>query len=151
MRANQKLVTAVFMLSFAALVSATAAAEENGDAENGDAENGDAEAPETGAPGQSSAEVKAAAGVEEREPVEEAERFEDGDRVFAWSRIENAEEEDVHHVWERNGAEVAEISIDVGGPTWRTWTRSAVSEGEYTVRVVGENDRELGAVSFEVE
>lgn len=147
MRADRKLVASAFVLSFALFASASAAAEENGEAEG----NGDTESAEGERSGQPAAEVKAAEGIEDREPVGASDAFEDGERVFIWSRVENAADTEVRHVWERNGSEVVEMELEIGGPNWRTWTRSAVSAGEYTVRVVGENDRELGQVSFEVE
>lgn len=98
-----------------------------------------------------SADVKAAAGVEDREPVEVSDRFDAGANVIVWSRIDNGNGTTVRHVWTRNGDQVWERAMDIGSNRWRTWSRSGVSAGEYTVEVVTEDGTILGQAAFTVE
>jgi hypothetical protein len=97
------------------------------------------------------AKVKAAKAVEEREPSEVSETFAVGDTVFVWSRIDNGAGTTIRHVWKRDGNQVWERSMEIGSHSWRTWSRSGVSAGAYTVEVVGEDDTVLGQVAFTVE
>jgi hypothetical protein len=97
------------------------------------------------------AEVKAATAVEEREPVDVSDTFEVGSQVFIWSRIDNAAGTTVRHIWKRNGNQIWERSMEIGSNRWRTWSRSGVSAGEYTVEVRAEDDTVLGEVAFNVE
>ncbi len=147
----RNLLSAASALALTAAFATTAVAEDQ-DTEGGDdGDRAEAEEERPDRTVEASAEVQAAAGVEEREPVDVSDTFDDGDRVFIWSRIMGAADSEVRHVWERNGAEIADISLEIGSESWRTWTRSQVASGDYAVRVVAEDGEELGSVSFTVD
>jgi hypothetical protein len=98
-----------------------------------------------------SAEVKAAKGVEKREPVEEGTTFEAGTTVWAWSLIHNATGV-VKHVWKKDGAAVWTATLRVGSKKWTTYSRRKISKpGSYSVDVVGEDGTTLGTVGFTVQ
>lgn len=107
-----------------------------------------AQAPEAGQP---SAEVKAAKGVENREPVEEGTSFAAGDKVFIWSRILNAQGATVEHVWKKDGKEIWKATLAVKSNRWTTHSRRRVSAGQYEVVVQTTDGTQLGSVSFTVQ
>lgn len=106
-----------------------------------------AAAPAAGA----SAEVKAAKGVDKREPVEEGSSFAAGSTVWCWSLIHNAEGA-VKHVWKKDGTPVWTANLKVGSKRWTTYSRRKLNKpGSYSVDVVGADDAVLGSVSFTIQ
>jgi hypothetical protein len=97
------------------------------------------------------ADVKAAKAIEDREPSEVSESFSAGDTVFVWSRIDNGNGTTIRHIWQRNGSQIWERSMEIGSDRWRTWSRSGVAAGQYVVEVRAEDDTVLGQVAFTVE
>ena len=107
--------------------------------------------PAPAASGAASAEVKAAKGVDKREPVEEGSTFEAGTTVWCWSLIRNAEGA-VQHVWKKDGTAVWTANLKVRSKRWTTYSRRKLSKpGSYSVDVVGADDAVLGSVAFTIE
>lgn len=91
--------------------------------------------------------------VEEREPVNPKENFTTLDeRVYAYARIQNTEEPvNLYFRWTHNGAVYANINLLIGvSEAWRTYTSVLVSEGEWKVELVGEDDEVLASAEFRV-
>lgn len=97
------------------------------------------------------AEVKAAKGVESREPVDESTSFAAGEKVYIWSRITGAANTTVKHVWKKDGTEIWSASLPVKSVRWTTYSRRSVSAGQYEVEVQGEDGSVIGSVSFSVQ
>ena len=94
-----------------------------------------------------------AAGIEDREPVGETDRFAaDVERVYFFTEFEgDFPESQFEHVWLLEGEEQARVSLSARGPRWRTWSSKAMIpewEGEWTVRVVDADGRELASATF---
>jgi hypothetical protein len=101
---------------------------------------------------QPAAEIKAAKGIEKREPVEEGSTFAVGDTVYAWTRVTGAAGTKVTHVWKRDGKEVWKANLRVGSKRWTTNSRRKMSKpGAWTVDVLAEDGAALGTVSFTVQ
>jgi hypothetical protein len=99
-----------------------------------------------------SAEVKAAKGVEKREPVEPGASFEAGATVWAWSLVSGAEGTTVKHVWKKDGTEVWHANLKIGSKKWTTYSRRTIKKaGSYSVDVVGEDGTVLGTTEFTVQ
>jgi hypothetical protein len=99
-----------------------------------------------------SAEVKAAKGVDKREPVEPGSSFEAGTTVWAWSLVSGAEGTTVKHVWKKDGTEVWQANLKIGSKKWTTYSRRTLKKaGAYSVDVVGEDGTVLGTVDFTVQ
>jgi hypothetical protein len=110
--------------------------------------NSPAPAPSSGA----TAEVKAAKGVENREPVEPGTTFEAGTTVWAWSLINGAAGTTVKHVWKKDGKEVWFATLKVGSKKWTTYSRRKLTKaGSYSVEVVGEDGAVLGSTDITVQ
>lgn len=108
-------------------------------------------APTSAASGAASAEVKAAKGVDKREPVEEGSSFAAGTTVWCWSLILNAEGA-VKHVWKKDGTPVWTANLKAGSKRWTTYSRRKLGKpGSYSVDVVGADDAVLGSVAFTIE
>lgn len=95
-----------------------------------------------------------AAGIEDREPVGETDRFApDVERVYFYTVFEgDFPESHFEHVWLHEGEEMARIALTARGPRWRTWSSKAMLPewaGEWVVRVEDENGRELAAARFQ--
>lgn len=96
-----------------------------------------------------------ATGVEDREPVGEAEAFPaDVGELFFYTVVEgDFEEREVEHVWERNGEETARVTLTVRGPRWRTWSAKTIPSewtGEWEARVEDRDGTVLQRSSFQV-
>jgi hypothetical protein len=94
-----------------------------------------------------------AAGVEDREPVGEADHFTaDVERIYFFTVLEgDFPESQFEHVWLHDGEEVARVALTARGPRWRTWSSKAMIPewaGDWTVRVVDANGRELASATF---
>jgi hypothetical protein len=76
-------------------------------------------------------------GVENRQLVGRADRFTEGTRVWFWTRVEGANAgQRIDHVWLRDGVEAARVSLELGGPRWRTHSVKMLhpgSSGEWAV------------------
>jgi hypothetical protein len=91
--------------------------------------------------------------VEDRELVGEADRFEEGSSVVFWTRVEGGEAGDtVQHVWLHEGEEAVTIVLNIGGPSWRTWSRKSLhggaSAGNWTVEARDSEGRVLATATF---
>ena len=97
------------------------------------------------------AEVKAAKGVENKQPVDEGTAFDAGTKVYVWSRITDADGQTVKHVWKRDGKEEWTANLKIKSAKWSTQSRRNVRAGEYTVEVLAEDGTKIGEVSFSVK
>lgn len=91
--------------------------------------------------------------VEDREPVNPKENFTTLDeRVYAYARIHNTEEPvNLYFRWTHNGAVYAKINLLIGvSEAWRTYTSVQISEGEWKVELVTEDDEVLASTEFRV-
>ena len=100
-----------------------------------------------------SAEVKAAKGIEKRDPVDEATEFAVGDTVYVWSKITGGKGTAVKHVWKKDDKTIWTVKFGIRGNAWRMNSRKrALRAGTYTVEVVNAADGEkLGEVTFTVQ
>lgn len=97
------------------------------------------------------AEVKAAKGVEDREPVDEGAEFAPGDTVFAWTRVTGAQGTRVKQVWKRDDAVDWTATLPIRSNRWTTRSRRKVRAGSWVVEVVTEDGTKLAEVSFVVK
>lgn len=68
--------------------------------------------------------------VENRELVGQSDRFTEGTRVWFWTRVQGGALGDtIDHVWLREGVEVMHISLEIGGPNWRTYSTQTLHAG----------------------
>jgi len=78
-------------------------------------------------------------GIEERELQGQAESFAEGGKVWFWTRVVGGEAGDrVHHVWLKDGEEMLQVGLSIGGSHWRTYSHKTLhpgSAGSWTVEV----------------
>ncbi len=101
-------------------------------------------------------EIAIATDVADREPQGVMQTFPaDVGQVVCWTRINGAEDgTQIEHVWYRDDQEMARVSLNVGGPTWRTWSRKAIPaewSGSWRVDVVTADGTVLESASFTVQ
>jgi hypothetical protein len=92
-------------------------------------------------------------GVADRELQEKASRFDEGAKVWFWTRVVGGGAGDrIRHVWMQDGEERLTVELTVGGPTWRTWSHKTLhrgSRGSWTVEVRDDSGRVLARETFE--
>lgn len=95
-------------------------------------------------------------GVENRMPVGEAESFPaDVGRVYLWNRVAGITEGEtlIHHVWLREGQEMADVPLPVKGDPWRTYSYKTIPPewaGSWEVKVVGPDGNVIKSIAFTV-
>lgn len=99
-----------------------------------------------------SAEAKAAHVIKNRKPVDVADTFEAGDRVWIWSLIQGGEPgSSVTHVWSKDGVVVLRREIHVGDRRWVTNSRHICEQGTWDVQVLASEGTALAEVFFTVD
>jgi Protein of unknown function (DUF2914) len=102
------------------------------------------------------ASVEAAVGtaIAERALTGAADSFKaDAGTLYCFSKISNAADSDVEHVWYKGDTEVARIKLHVGGSPWRTHSSKKLGEnaaGDWRCDVV-QDGKVLQSVKFKVE
>ena len=97
--------------------------------------------------------VVLARAVEDRRPKDVDTRFRDGVEVWCFMSVKNpGPKRRLKHQWFHEGKRKSNISVNVGGPTWRTWTsRPVYGVGAWRVDIVDEAGTVLHSVAFEVQ
>ena len=91
--------------------------------------------------------------VEARELVGEATEFDVSvGRIYCWTRIISQNvPTTIKHVWYADGAQVAEVPLNINYPSVRTWSSKAISAGKWRVEVVSETGDVLASTDFTVK
>lgn len=96
------------------------------------------------------ADAKLGKGVENREIKDEATTFAVGDKVFLWLKVTGGPG-DLKVNW-KMGDSTAEVSLNIGGNPWRTWSSRTVSKvGSWTVTVTDASGATLKELTFTVQ
>lgn len=78
-------------------------------------------------------------GVEERQLQGQGDSFAEGSKVWFWTRVVGGQAGDrVHHVWLKEGEEMLQVGLSIGGSHWRTYSHKTLhpgSVGSWTVEV----------------
>ena len=94
-----------------------------------------------------------ATGVENRVPISAGDTFEEGSRVYFFTWVAGGKVGDhITHVWIREEVEKFRINLDIGGPSWRTWSYKTMhpgSVGNWEVEARDEEGNVLETLSFE--
>lgn len=95
-------------------------------------------------------------GIMDREPVGAAESFPaEVDKVYLWTKVTGAAEGEttIHHVWLREGQEMADVELPVRGTPWRTYSYKTIPPewaGNWEVKVTGADGNVIKSVTFTV-
>jgi hypothetical protein len=86
-------------------------------------------------------------GVVDREPVDQLDSLSTrADSVYFFTEVVGMEGERVTHRWLRDGETMAEVTIDVGGPRWRVYSKKTFLpewKGNWKVEVLDGEGRKL--------
>ena len=100
------------------------------------------------------AEVSVGTSIADRALVGSAESFPKGtEKLFCFSRVSNAENSEVEHVWYKGDAEQARVKLKIGGSPWRTHSSKTLgpdASGDWRCDVV-QDGKVLKSVAFKVE
>jgi len=85
--------------------------------------------------------------VVEREPVDQLDSLGTGvDSVYFFTEVMGMEGEQVTHRWMRDGETMAEVTMPIGGPRWRVYSKKTLLPewtGAWTVEVLDGEGRKL--------
>ncbi len=108
---------------------------------------GTAESPQL----ETTAELKLASAVVNRQPQPLPEQVLAGQTVFAFTEVKGPGGGYVEHVWTCDGKEVARHYLPLGqSKRWRTWSKHKVSAGQWQVTVIAQNGAHLQEATIEV-
>lgn len=98
----------------------------------------------------------AARAVENREPVGVAETFPaDVGKVYCYTKVVGAAAgETITHVWYHGDRKMAEVTLSIGGPSWRTYSSKRILPswtGRWRVEIVDSSGNVIETVRFAVE
>lgn len=92
--------------------------------------------------------------IAEREPVGAGSNFTDVDRLYFFTEIRDAgENEVIQHVWYYKDDLLLKVDLTVNGPRWRTWSHKNIRgmKGPWRVEVVNSTGEVLDTVSFSID
>ena len=99
-------------------------------------------------------ELVLAGDVVDRQPVDPKRTFPAGqEHVVAWTRAIGLSGTTIEHVWRYKDLEWV-VPLDVGSPSWRTWSRKTLLPewtGEWTVEIRDAGGRTLASDSFAIQ
>jgi hypothetical protein len=89
-------------------------------------------------------------GVEDRELVEEAASFQVGQKAYLWMRFAGGPSDPVTVTWSV-GEKTYDVQLEVGGPSWRTWSSKKLwKAGNWSVQVRDAAGASLFSTAFTV-
>jgi len=92
--------------------------------------------------------------IADRQLTGAAETFKaDVGKLYCFSKIENAADSDVEHVWYKGDTEMGRVKLHVGGSPWRTHSSKNLGEnpaGDWRCDVV-QDGKVIKSVAFKVE
>ena len=98
-----------------------------------------------------SVDLVTATGVENRQPVGVADTFPaDVGKVYAWMRVTGAADQAIQVVW-RYESLTFNVPLEIGGPSWRTWSSKIIMPvwtGEWTVEVLDARGNSITGTTF---
>lgn len=93
--------------------------------------------------------------VREREPVDQGEGLTTAqDPIYFFTEVKNAAGETITHRWIHDGEVVAEVPLNVGSNSWRTWSSKEMLPewgGEWTVEVLDSQGNVISEESITIE
>ncbi len=93
-------------------------------------------------------------GIEDREPIGQAESFSNVHKLYLFSEINDAEDtSSIKHIWYFGDKKMLEIELAVNGQRWRTWSYKNIYgvKGDWRAEVVAFSGEVLSTVSFTVQ
>ena len=101
------------------------------------------------------AEATLARGVAGRQPIGRTQRFEVGEKAWAWVTMNNqGDATKITMLWRREGQVRSRMTLEVGqSPRWRTWSRHTLRPsdvGQWTVEVRDHDGDLIETLGFEV-
>src|SRR5688572_11445768 len=111
---------------------------------------------QAGAPKAASAEVAVGTSIADRTLAGAAETFPAAttERLYCFSKVTNAENSEIEHVWYKGDVEAARIKLRIGGSPWRTHSSKNLGmdgAGDWRCDVVGADGKVLQSVKFKVQ
>jgi Protein of unknown function (DUF2914) len=110
--------------------------------------------PAATAPAITVAEAVVAKSVVDRAPQDTGTAFPaDVGQVVCWTKLSGAAGTSIHHVWFHGDTQVGDVTLEVGGSPWRTWSRKTVPPdwtGAWHVEVRDASGTVLKRIDFTV-
>ncbi len=100
-------------------------------------------------------EAQVCSAIEERMPSGMADSFmPDVGEVYLWCKVTGCMDTTViHHVWYRNGEQMADVELPVRSSSWRTWSSKQILPswtGNWEVKITDAGGKEMKVVPFKI-
>lgn len=100
------------------------------------------------------AEAAVGTAIADRALTGAAESFKaDAGKIYCFSKVENATDSDIEHVWYKDDTEVGRVKLHIGGSPWRTHSSKNLGDnaaGNWRCDVV-QDGKVIKSVAFKVE
>lgn len=111
---------------------------------------------QAGAPRAAAAEVAVGTSVADRTLSGAAETFPAAttEKLYCYSKVTNAENTEIEHVWFKGDTEMGRVKLRVGGSPWRTYSSKNIGPdgaGDWRCDIVGADGKVLQSAKFKVE
>jgi len=107
------------------------------------------------APSSMSVEVVLARNVLDRVPQDTGSSFTaDVGQLTLWTRVSGGDGQQLHHVWFFGDTEVSDVTLNINGSPWRTWSRKTIpveATGAWHVEVRDAAGNVLKRVDFTIQ
>lgn len=111
-------------------------------------------AQQAGAPKAATAEAAVGTAIADRQLTGVAETFKaDAGKLYCFSKVENAADTDIEHVWYKDDTEVGRVKLHIGGSPWRTHSSKNLGDsaaGNWRCDVV-QDGTVIRSVTFKIE
>ena len=92
--------------------------------------------------------------IEEHQPVSPGDSFDaDVEQIVCWSKIVNGDGESIVHAWIHEGTTRAQVELDIGSDSWRTYSTKRILPswtGSWEVKIMTPDGVVLKSIPFTV-
>ena len=79
---------------------------------------------------------------------------EEVEKIYYWTKIDNAQGQTIKHVWKIENTILAEIELNIKSPSYRTWSSKTIYsglKGKITVSVIDEEGNAIKEENFVIK
>lgn len=79
---------------------------------------------------------------------------EEVEKIYYWTKIDNAQGQTIKHVWKVENTILAEIELNIKSPSYRTWSSKTIYpglKGKMTVSVIDEEGNAIKEENFVIK
>ncbi len=78
----------------------------------------------------------------------------DVEKVYYWTKIDNAQGQKIKHVWKKGDTVLSEVELSINSPSYRTWSSKTIYsdiKGQITISVIDESGKVIKEEGFTIK